>query len=104
MNGYIIEKYSDMNNAYTSRRLCEEGAKRGIAMRIIGVYDVICAEDALFCGGEMLENADSYYLQNFRDSESVPNRNLHGYTKGELQTFADMLSTKIKHVGIRGVD
>ncbi len=54
--------------------------------------------------GEMLENADSYYLQNFRDSESVPNRNLHGYTKGELQTFADMLSTKIKHVGIRGVD
>lgn len=58
MNGYIIEKYSDMNNAYTSRRLCEEGAKRGIAMRIIGVYDVICAGDALFCGGEMLENAD----------------------------------------------
>ena len=53
---------------------------------------------------EMLENADSYYLQNYRDSEFVPNRNLHGYTKGELQTFADMLSTKIKHVGIRGLD
>lgn len=54
--------------------------------------------------GEMLENADSYYLQNFRYSESVPDRHLHGYTKGELQTFADMLSSKIKYVGIRGVD
>lgn len=54
--------------------------------------------------GDMLEGAKAYYLQNFECSEFVPNKGLHGYTKEELVYFADKLSSKIKTVGIRGVD
>lgn len=54
--------------------------------------------------GEMLEGASNYYLQNFKDSEYVPNHGLHGYSKEELLDFANLLSAKIKHVGIRGID
>ena len=54
--------------------------------------------------GDMLEGANAYYLQNFVCSEFVPNKSLHGYTKEELVAFADRLSSKIKTVGIRGID
>ena len=53
--------------------------------------------------GEMLRGARAYYLQNHVCSEFVPDKSLHGYSKGELQSFADMLSSDIKEVGIRGV-
>ena len=54
--------------------------------------------------GDMLTGARAYYLQNFVCSDFVPDKSLHGYTKKELQSFADKLSDKIKEVGIRGVD
>lgn len=54
--------------------------------------------------GDMLEGANAYYLQNYVCSEFVPNKSLHGYTKEELVAFADRLSSKIKTVGIRGID
>jgi pyruvate formate lyase activating enzyme len=54
--------------------------------------------------GNMLEGADAYYLQNFENTEFVPDKSLHGFTKNELQDFALQLSHKIKYVGIRGVD
>lgn len=54
--------------------------------------------------GEMLNGASNYYLQNFTDSDHVPNHGLHGYSREELQGFADILSRYIKHVEIRGVD
>ncbi len=54
--------------------------------------------------GDMLEGSNAYYLQNFVCSDFVPNKGLHGYTKGELVSLADKLSQKIKTVGIRGID
>lgn len=54
--------------------------------------------------GDMLDGAANYYLQNFVDSDYVPNHGLHGYSREELQVFADLLSLRIRHVGIRGID
>ena len=54
--------------------------------------------------GDMIKGARAYYLQNFVSSDHVPDKALHGYTKGELQSFADKLSLKVKEVGIRGID
>ncbi len=54
--------------------------------------------------GDMLEGAAAYYLQSFVCSDFVPDKSLHAYTKEELVRFADMLSEKIKTVGIRGLD
>ena len=54
--------------------------------------------------GEMLHGAKNYYLQNFVDSDFVPNHGLHGYSADELRVFADLLSRHIKNVGIRGTD
>ncbi|MCR4807933.1 MAG: anaerobic ribonucleoside-triphosphate reductase activating protein [Lachnospiraceae bacterium] len=53
---------------------------------------------------DMLKGADAYYLQSFVSSEFVPDKTLHAYTKRELQDFADLLSSSVKTVGIRGVD
>lgn len=54
--------------------------------------------------GEMLEGAENYYLQNFKDSDFVPDHGLHGYSAQELKAFASLLSSHIKNVGIRGID
>ena len=54
--------------------------------------------------GEMLDGAENYYLQNFKDSDFVPNHGLHGYSADELKSFCDLLPPHIKHVGIRGTD
>ena len=87
MNGYIIEKFSNMNNAYTSRRLCEEGEKKGLNMRIIGVYDVFCTDDTLFCGGMPLENADI-----------VINRYKYGNIKDRLAKLGRISVNSIAHI------
>ncbi|MBQ9518523.1 MAG: RimK family alpha-L-glutamate ligase [Firmicutes bacterium] len=87
MNGYIIEKFSNMNNAYTSRRLCEEGEKKGLNMRIIGVYDVFCTDDTLFCGGMPLENADI-----------VINRYKYGNIKDRLAKLGRISVNNIAHI------
>ena len=58
MNGYIIEKYNNMNNAYTSRRFVEEGAKAGIKFNIIGVFDTLSNGKLLINRGRALETAD----------------------------------------------
>lgn len=58
MNGYIIEKYNNMDNAYTSRRLMEEAAKAGVDMCIIGACDTVSTEDGLTNAGRILEKRD----------------------------------------------
>ncbi len=87
MNGYIIEKYSNMNNAYTSRRLCEEGIKKGIDMRIIGVYDVLCADGRLFYKGKALESA-----------QLVINRYKYGNLKDRLAALGRVSVNNIGHI------
>jgi len=63
MNGYLIEIYKNMGNAYTCRRFLEEGKRAGISLTMIGAADVIQTrgkngELALFQDGECLKPVD----------------------------------------------
>jgi len=54
--------------------------------------------------GRLIQGAGYYYLQSFQDSEFVENHALHACTKEELLHFQELLSSYVKHVGLRGVD
>ncbi|MBR5598288.1 MAG: ATP-grasp domain-containing protein [Lachnospiraceae bacterium] len=58
MNGYIIEKYNKMTNAYTCNRLVEEANKIGIDLQIIGIHDTIILENEIRNNGNILEKRD----------------------------------------------
>lgn len=79
MNGYIIEKYTDMKNAYTSRRFAEEGKKAGLNMSIVGVYDVIDTGNGLIFNGRPLSPA-----------KIVINRHKYGNLKDRLAALGEV--------------
>ena len=56
--------------------------------------------------GEWLSGARRYYLQNFVDTNTtfVGRGVLHGRTKEELESYADMLRKTIDEVSLRGID
>lgn len=54
--------------------------------------------------GQWLKGCCRYYLQNFKDSESVPVRGYHGCTKEELKEFMRILKPDIPNVSLRGID
>lgn len=54
--------------------------------------------------GQWLKGCRGYYLQNFKDSESVPVRGYHGCTREELKEFMRVLKPDIPNVSLRGVD
>ena len=58
MNGYIIEAYNNMGNAYTCRRLLEEGKKRNMDVKMIGVHDVSVRQEGVFSEGKKLDLVD----------------------------------------------
>ena len=58
INGYIIEKYNTMTNAYTCNRLVEEAKKLNIDLRIIGIHDTIILNDEILNHGIPLEKRD----------------------------------------------
>lgn len=58
LEGYIIEKYNNMSNAYTCNRLVEEARRQGIDLRIIGIHDTMMTPDGLSNKGELLEKRD----------------------------------------------
>ncbi len=58
ISGYIIEKYNNMADAYTCRRMKEEAEKRGISIRILGVCDSSITADGIFNLGSKLEARD----------------------------------------------
>lgn len=45
LEGYLLERYSDMGSAYTCRRLQEEAARLGIGLDLVGVADLALAEE-----------------------------------------------------------
>ncbi len=51
-----------------------------------------------------ISGCKSYYLQNFKNSDTVIHKGYHSYTKEELLSFVDILSTDIEHVLLRGID
>lgn len=58
LTGYIIEKYNNMGDAYTCRRLAEEANSIGISVRIVGVHDTILCENGVENRGKLLEERD----------------------------------------------
>lgn len=58
LNGYIIEKYNNMSNAYTCNRLVEEAVLLGVDLKIIGIYDTEITPQGLYNSGRLLEKRD----------------------------------------------
>ncbi len=58
LSGYLIEKYSNMGDARTCRRLREEAEARGIGLRIVGVHDTTVDGDGVRLAGENLSPCD----------------------------------------------
>jgi len=66
MNGYLIEKYSNMGDAYTCHRLVEEAKKKGIDLTIIGVYDCIVTEEGVSLDGETLLPKRDFVINRYK--------------------------------------
>lgn len=77
INGYIIEKYNRMTNAYTCNRLVEEAQKLNIDLRIIGIHDTLVSEDKIINNDVPLEPRDF-----------VINRYKWGDLKNEINSLA----------------
>ena len=58
ISGYLIEKYNDMGNAYSYRRLLEEAQKQNIDLKMLGVYDTCINGNDCYNCGKLLENKD----------------------------------------------
>lgn len=66
MNGYLIEKYSNMGDAYTCHRLVEEAKKKGIDLTIVGVYDCIVTEEGVSLDGETLLPKRDFVINRYK--------------------------------------
>lgn len=54
--------------------------------------------------GKLIEGANKYYLQNFRQVENITPDNLNGFKKEELEIFKSIIEKYVKYVDIRGVE
>lgn len=54
--------------------------------------------------GHIIEGADLYYIQNFVDSGRVIEEGFSGFSKEELEGFAEAAAPHVKKVELRGVD
>jgi len=51
-----------------------------------------------------INKKSKYYLQNYRDSESVLQKGLTGFSNKELKELKEKLNKKYPNVSIRGID
>lgn len=51
----------------------------------------------------LLSGAENWYLQNFKDGNSVIQKGLHSWDTETLNTYADIAKTNIPHVELRGI-
>ena len=64
-------------------------------------------EEDLLAIGKWLSGARAYYLQSFRDSETLVGASLgqfHAYEPGQMRAFRDMLKPYFEIVELRGID
>ncbi len=87
LNGYLIEKYNNMNNAYTSSRLIEEAYLQNIDLKLIGVYDSCWFDGYKHNSRTLLENRDFSIIR---------------YKDGHLKDMLSGLGEK-QFNGIRGI-
>ncbi|MEG1847554.1 MAG: anaerobic ribonucleoside-triphosphate reductase activating protein [Lachnospiraceae bacterium] len=53
---------------------------------------------------DWIGGCEAYYLQAYKDSDTVIQQGFHSYTKEELLTFLDILKPSIATVALRGID
>ena len=58
LRGYLIEKYNNMGNAYTCKRLLEESEKQNIDLKLIGIYDSYVTQDGCYNSETLLSMRD----------------------------------------------
>ena len=54
--------------------------------------------------GEWIRGAGAYFLQSFKDSDFVPDHDLHACEKETLLTFQEILNPYVQSVELRGID
>lgn len=81
MQGYLIEKYTNMGSAYTCRRLVEEGRLLGMDLRIIGVHDCLIRDGQVFV---KKGRADDSAYDLLRPVDFVINRYKTGFVKDAI--------------------
>lgn len=54
--------------------------------------------------GPWIAGADRYFLQNYKDSESVLKPGFHGCTKDELLSFLEIVKPYVKEAALRGIE
>lgn len=52
---------------------------------------------------ELIGKDANYYLQNFKDSENVPQKGLHSFNENELQLIKNQLINEFPNLKIRGI-
>ena len=67
MKGYLIEKYTDMGNAYTTMRLLAEAKKAGIDLSPVGVSDTALVEGILMHRGKRLQDINERISKKMND-------------------------------------
>ena len=77
ITGYMIEKYSNMKDAYTCHRILEEAKKKGIALQILGIADTVVTKSGVYHKGAKLEKCDF-----------IINRYKYGHIKEEIGALA----------------
>lgn len=96
MNGYIIEAYNNMGNAYTCRRLVDEAGKRGITLDIVGIHDTVIMEDGMYNHGQKLEKRDfvinRYKWGRMKDSINA----LCDFSYPDLSVFNDFINKYVQ--------
>ncbi|MBQ7464541.1 MAG: anaerobic ribonucleoside-triphosphate reductase activating protein [Lachnospiraceae bacterium] len=67
---------------------------------IRGFFDEKASHDV----GVWLEGAERLFLQEYEESENVPDRTLQAASKEEMEKYREILSGYIKEVKLRGID
>jgi len=58
LTGYLLEKYSNMGNAYTCYRLLQEAQNRGMDLKLCGACDIRLTPEGVFLKSEKLDSCD----------------------------------------------
>ena len=53
---------------------------------------------------ELIKGCNAYFLQNYRDNENVITSGFKGFSKEELEEFAEIVRPNVVKVGLRGID
>lgn len=75
--GYIIEKYDNMQGAYTCHRLIHEANAMGINLQLVGAYDTFANNQGLWNKGKQLEERD-FIINRYKYGTIIKQINLLG--------------------------